>query len=114
MPIVVGDNGTQLMATVRDDNGVVDLSTASSIVGTLKRGSGSIITKQFDIVDAQAGTCSAVLTADDLNVPGEYTIQLTVSFAGGTKFSSAGKRFQVAPLLKNNQEWRPEYYQKKG
>lgn len=97
--IVQGDNGTEIIVTISDTDGVVDLSTAREITAVVRRGAGDSITKIFTILDAVSGTCKTMLTADDVSRAGEYTMQVTVTFAGGSVFSSDLHRFGVNRLL---------------
>ncbi|MFD2117238.1 BppU family phage baseplate upper protein [Paenibacillus yanchengensis] len=100
--IVQHDNGTEIIVTITDNDRVVDLTAAKSIIATIHRAPGSKITKEFVIVDAEKGVCKTALTADDVSVFGTYTLQLTVLFNGGNVFSSERFRLEVLPLLSKN------------
>lgn len=55
--IVVGDNGTELVVPIKDDNGVVDLTTATSIKARFLRDDKTRFDKSLTVTDAQAGKC---------------------------------------------------------
>lgn len=93
--IVAGDNGTELEITVMDDIGVVDLTSVNSIAAHFIRGDKSTLDKPLAVTDAQAGTCKAVLTAEDISVPGAYTFQVTATFSNGNVFASDQQQFFV-------------------
>lgn len=97
--IIKKDNGTEFVFTVCDDNGIVDLSAVTGVVATFVRSDRTKFQKTLTIDDALAGKCYTVLKAEDLNVAGTYTMQVTVSFDGGGVFSSNRQIFTVGDKL---------------
>lgn len=102
--IVQKDNGTELIVTITDDQGIVDLTTATSITAhfVLRDGKYRSFDKTLTVDDALSGTCSTILTSEDLRVSGTYLVQLTVTFPGGGVFSSNLFTLAVDPLLRRS------------
>lgn len=95
--IYVGDNGTIVSFIVKDSNDVVSLVDATVTV-TIKKGS-NIFKKEATITEHENGKCQIVLNEEDIKTEGRYSIQITVRFSNGNKFSSNTNQIIVSPLL---------------
>lgn len=98
MNIIQGDNGTVLDFTITgNDKSPIDLSFTTVKLDIVR--SGVHIPKICTIVDGLNGKCQAILTSEDLSETGVYMVQLEVSFANGSKFSSNMDKFEVKRKL---------------
>jgi len=87
--IHVGDIGTQLIMTVKDDGEVVDISGASSLVIILKKPDGQSYTKTGTLyTNGTDGKMYYVSVDGDFNAAGNYKIQAIVTLPNGTFYSS--------------------------
>jgi hypothetical protein len=96
--IVQGDVGTLFEATVFENGSIVNLSTASSVEVVIKL-RAKRITKQCTITDAVNGKVQFTLDGADTQEDGNYSYQMTVTFASGSVFSSGIGRFTVDKKL---------------
>ena len=87
--IHVGDIGTQLIMTVKDDGAVVDISSASSLSVILKKPDGETYTKSGTLyTDGTDGKMYYTSVSGDFNAAGSYKIQGIVTLSGGTFYTS--------------------------
>lgn len=87
--IHVGDVGTQLIMTVKDDGEIVDISSASSLIVVLKKPDGQSYQKTGTIyTDGTDGKMYYVAVNGDFNAAGNYKIQAIVTLSNGTFYSS--------------------------
>jgi len=89
--IHVGDTGTSIRITIKDDNEIVDISGASLLQvifakpdGTRNEVNGSLYT------DGTDGIIEYILADGDIDQPGMYKIQAYVEISGGSYYSSIG------------------------
>lgn len=87
--IHVGDTGTSIRITIKDDDEIVDISGASSLQvifakpdGTKNEVVGSLYT------DGTDGIIEYVLVDGDIDQSGMYKIQAYVEISGGSYYSS--------------------------
>jgi hypothetical protein len=90
--IRVNDSGVLFLITVRDESGVVDLSTVQGIDLFFQRPDRSIVQFTPQIVgDGHSGLISYTSTATDFNVAGRWRYQVVVRFANdNVKHSDIG------------------------
>ena len=87
--IHVGDVGTQLIMTVKDDGVVVDISNASSLSVIIKKPDGVNYTKTGTLLnDGADGKMYYTSVSGDFNAAGNYKIQGIVTLSGGTFYTS--------------------------
>lgn len=87
--IHVGDVGTQLIMTVKDDGAVVDISSASSLTVILKKPDGQTYTKTGILLnDGTDGKMYYTSVNGDFNAAGSYKIQGIVGLSGGVYYTS--------------------------
>jgi|SRR6056300_308722 hypothetical protein len=87
--IHVGDVGTQLIMTVKDDGVVVDISSASSLSVIIKKPDGVNYTKTGTLLnDGTDGKMYYISVNGDFNAAGNYKIQGIVTLSGGTFYTS--------------------------
>jgi hypothetical protein len=87
--IHVGDVGTQLIMTVKDDGVVVDISSASSLSVIIKKPDGVNYTKIGTLLnDGTDGKMYYTSVNGDFNAAGNYKIQGIVTLPGGTFYTS--------------------------
>ena len=87
--IHVGDVGTQLIMTVKDDGVVVDISSASSLSVIIKKPDGVNYTKAGTFLnDGTDGKMYYTSVSGDFNAAGNYKIQGIVTLSGGTFYTS--------------------------
>ena len=87
--IHVGDIGTQLIVTIKDDGVVVDISTASTLQIIIKKPDGVSYTKSGLLyTDGTDGKMYYNSTSGDFDTPGNYKLQGKVVLAGGTYYTS--------------------------
>ncbi len=87
--IHVGDVGTQLIMTVKDDGVVVDISGASILQVILKKPDGQTYTKTGILyTDGTDGKMYYTSVDGDFNAAGNYKLQGKVVLAGGTYYTS--------------------------
>lgn len=85
MSIHVFDIGTELLATIQDRNGIVDLSSATTVLFFLQAPSGNVKTVAPDVVDSgTGGQLSYIVIQDDIDEVGEWTWQARVTISSGT------------------------------
>lgn len=93
--IHVGDIGTELIITVKDDGVVVDISAATLLQIIIKKPNGISYTKTGTLyTDGTDGKMKYVSVDGDFSAPGNYKIQGKVTLTGGTYYSSISD-FQV-------------------
>jgi hypothetical protein len=89
------DIGTRFILTVKENNNVIDLSTASQIDLIFKTPSKSVFTRTASLLNNGAdGKIFYDTIQDDLSEVGMYKIQAKVFFLNGT-FNSVVHSFQV-------------------
>jgi len=87
--IHVGDIGTQLIVTIKDDGVVVDISSASLLQFILKKPDGQSYTKSGTLyTNGTDGKMYFVSISGDFNAPGNYKLQGKVVLATGTYYTS--------------------------
>lgn len=83
------DIGTKLLATIIDDNQIVDISSASSLTLLIKKPDGSILTRPATLeTDGTDGKMYYVTVAGDLDEVGVYKIQGLVVLLNGSFYTS--------------------------
>lgn len=93
--IHVSDVGTEFRITILDGTTLVDLSSASSIVITIKRPDGTLITANANLyTDGTDGIIYYNIESGDLDQGGIYKIQATVT-VGSSVYSSSIGSFKV-------------------
>jgi hypothetical protein len=84
----VGDVGTDVVLTAKDENdAVIDLGTSEALVISLEKPNGVVIEKAaafFNGGDGSDGKFSCATAAGDLDVAGEWYVQGRVEFATAT------------------------------
>ena len=84
-----GDTGTKLLITIKDNGGVVDISSASSLSIFIKRPDGTVLTRAGILeTDGTDGKMYYIIVAGDLNEAGLYKIQAQVTLTSGAFYSS--------------------------
>lgn len=87
--IHVGDIGTVLLVTIKDDGVVVDLSTATTLVLSLKKPNGISYDKTpLLYTDGADGIIKYTSVDGDFDQAGAYKLQATVTLSGGVYHSS--------------------------
>lgn len=87
--IHVGDVGTQLIMTVKDDGVVVDISSASLLQVIIRKPDGQSYTKTGTLyTDGTDGKMYYTSISGDFNAAGTYKIQGKVILIGGTYYTS--------------------------
>lgn len=87
--IHVGDIGTKLIMTVKDDGEVVDISDATTLTVIIKKPDGQSYTKTGLIyTDGTDGNMYYTAVDGDFNVAGNYKIQGIVTLSNGTFYTS--------------------------
>lgn len=87
--IHVGDIGTQLIMTVKDDGAIVDISGASTLSVIIKKPDGVSYTKIGNLLnDGTDGKMYYTSVDGDFNAAGNYKIQGIVELSGGTFYTS--------------------------
>lgn len=85
----VGDIGTQLILTVKDDGAVVDISSASSLVIIIRKPDGVSYEKSGTLLnDGTDGQMYYTSVDGDFNTAGNYKLQAKVVLSGATYYSS--------------------------
>lgn len=83
------DIGTKLLATIIDDNEVVNISSASSLTLLIKKPNGSILTRPATLeTDGTDGKMYYITVAGDLDEAGIYKIQGLVVLPNGSFYTS--------------------------
>ncbi len=94
-----GDIGTIFELTVKDDDVIIDVSTATTKEIHFKNPDGGTVVQSagFKIPggDGTDGIITYVSEADDLTPTGLWNIQAFVVFADGSQFSSCVSEFRV-------------------
>jgi hypothetical protein len=87
--IHVGDIGTQLIMTVKDDGEIVDISPSVNLVVILKKPNGETYSKSGQLLtNGSDGKMYYTSINGDFNVPGNYKIQGIVTLPNGTFYTS--------------------------
>lgn len=87
--IHVGDIGTQLVMTVKDDDVVVDISSATDLEIFIKKPNGISYEKTgVFYTDGTDGKMYYTSVTGDFNAAGNYKLQGRVSLPGGTYYTS--------------------------
>ena len=85
----VGDIGTALIGTVKDDGAVVDISSASSMQMIIKRPDQTTMTKTAsNYTDGTDGKMKYVTVDGDIDQTGNWKIQGKVVIGSATYYSS--------------------------
>lgn len=93
------DAGTAMDFYFEDEDGTVDISSASTKQIKFEGPDGTTATKSFTLIsDGEDGGGRYVKLSTDFNSPGEWTWQAKVVLSDGTFHSTYGK-FQVYPDL---------------
>lgn len=93
--IYVGDSGILFTVNLIDDKGAVPLTSATSIVAKFIKADGAPFSKVLSATDAINGVCNTTLVKEDLTAAGTHSFQVTVTFVGGSEFSSRPQEFYV-------------------
>ena len=87
----VGDVGTTILVTIKDDGSAVDVSSASPITYTFCRPDGSTFTKTGSLnTSGTDGKVKYVTTSGVIDVAGKWRYQVTVTISGSTWNSDIG------------------------
>jgi len=87
--IHVGDVGTRLLITIKEDDIPVDISTATTISIYIKRPDDSILARTGTLnSDGVDGKIFYDIAAGDLNEAGYYKLQGRVTLNTGTYYTS--------------------------
>lgn len=87
--IHVGDVGTQLIMTVKDDGAVVDISAASDLDVIIRKPDGVSHTKSGTLyTDGTDGKMYYTSISGDFADAGNYKLQGKVVLSGGTYYTS--------------------------
>jgi len=87
--IHVGDVGTQLIMTVKDDGAIVNISSASTLDVIIKKPDGVNYTKGGQLyTDGTDGKMYYTSVSGDFNSAGNYKLQGRVVLASGTYYTS--------------------------
>ena len=93
--IHVGDEGTQLVVTIKDGTTVVDISTATVKYLTLKKPDGTSLQKNTSFVtDGVDGQMQYTTVSGDLSICGTWKMQGRVEITSG-KFRTDIISFKV-------------------
>jgi len=94
-----GDIGTVLVATLKNNNAIVNISTATTKHIFLQKPSGSVLTKDGTFTtDGTDGKLQYTTIIGDLNETGVWQIQLLIINPSGTWRSNV-EEFSVFPNL---------------
>jgi hypothetical protein len=97
--IHVNDIGTIFRVTLRDESGLVDLSTASTKQIIFRKPSGTILTKTASLTtDGTDGKLQYASVSGDLDAEGEWQLQARIAIGSGD-WKSDIHRFTVHPNL---------------
>lgn len=77
----VNDIGIQFLITVRDESGVVNLSTVNTVTLFFQKPDQSIISRLCNIVNPTQGIVQYVSTSLDFDQPGKWKMQVVIKFA---------------------------------
>ena len=94
----VGDVGTVFTATVKDGGTVVDI-TGATIRFLFNPPGGDVKDKLGVLLVAASGTVTYTLVANDIDVPGSWTVQVKVTTATAQIFYADLHRFKVGLRL---------------
>lgn len=85
----VGDIGTQLIMTVKEEGVAVDISTATQLILYMRKPNGVTytLTPSF-YTDGTDGIIKYLTVDGDLNAPGTYKLQAKIVIGGSTYSSS--------------------------
>ena len=87
--IHVGDIGTRLIITIKDDGVVVDISSASLLQVILKKPDGQSYTKSGLLyTNGSDGKIYYTSISGDFNIPGNYKLQVKIVLSTGTYYTS--------------------------
>jgi hypothetical protein len=95
--IRIGDNGTVIEITIRDQDGIVDIRSAT--VEILIKLRAKRITKIAQIKDGLKGLVEFTLNREDIDDVASYSFQATVKFPDGKEFASSIGYFTVGKKL---------------
>lgn len=99
----VGDIGSKLILAITDDGVAFDISTALVMKIRLQKPGSEKVVVEFTATLATDGTDGlmqyATTAAADLDVAGVWLIQGYIEMAGGEKWTSSKKEFQVHEVL---------------
>lgn len=87
--IHVGDIGTQLILTIKDDGAVVDIGDATTLQVIIKKPDGIAYPKAGTLLtDGSDGKIQYISLDGDFNAAGNYKIQGKVIMPSGTYYTS--------------------------
>lgn len=81
--------------TIARPSGRIDLTDAQVILNYRRNDSRTSVSKDCTLISPVDGTCSLMLTPEDLSESGTYTYQLTVTFPDATVMKSELGSFYV-------------------
>lgn len=97
--IHVGDIGTEFRVTVKDNDVVVDVSSATVLNMIFRKPDGTLLTTNADLyTDGTDGIIYYRAVYGDLDQPGIYKLQAYVEISGGSYYSSIGSFKAVCNL----------------
>jgi hypothetical protein len=97
--IIEKDNGTILEFTIKDDNGIVNLTSVKSVLFRLKKSSNTYIEKGCIVTDAENGKVELTLSNTDTSTSGRFSYQITVAFLDNSEFTSDSYILEVGRKL---------------
>lgn len=87
----VNDSGVIFSITVKDESGVVNLTTVTSIPIFFQKPNKQVIQRTCNITDATKGLVSYTSQTNDFDQAGSWKVQIVVRFANGNvKHSDVG------------------------
>ena len=99
--IHVGDIGTTFGVTIKENDSIVDISSASTKEFHYKKPSGEILSKPVDFVtDGTDGKLKYTTITNDLDENGEWSLQVYLVLSSGT-WSSDIINFMVYKNIKS-------------
>lgn len=95
----VADAGLDLVVTLSDADGVVDLSQASALQIRLRKPDGTTAQHDAELVtDGTDGKLKITTTSSTFDRPGPWQVQAYASIGGDSKYSNVGT-LRVYPNL---------------
>lgn len=89
--IHMNDSGVLFLITVKDETGVVDLTTVENIDVVFQKPDKSFITRPCETVNAAAGLVRYVSATNDFNQSGRWRVQVVIRFSDdNVKHSDVG------------------------
>lgn len=94
--IRLGDIGTLFKCTIKDNEDIVDVSTATTKLLKLFKPSGSLLTKNASLfTDGTDGIITYTTVSGDLSELGTWQLQGKVEFTEVAQFNSSIEKFKV-------------------